>query len=203
MKAGDNVKQGQILASLINTQESVDVQAAEIKVKQKKLAVDLEKKKLDRITEQFNAGIVNKATLETEKNNYDSILLDLDETKNDLEGKKYNLKMTKIAAPFEGVISQKNKSVGDFVPGGTVVFQITQNKNMEIYAQIPSIYFDKLKPGMKLAVVSPTNRNESGEIIIRKVIPVLDKNSRTFDLYAKLNSFKGKLNPGDFVEIKL
>ena len=43
------------------------------------------------------------------------------------------------------IISQKNKSVGDFVPTGTTVFQITQNKNMEIYAQVPGIYFNKLK----------------------------------------------------------
>ena len=203
VKAGDHVKKGQILASLVDTEEVVQMQSAEIKLKQKQLAADLEKKKLDRITEQFKAGILNKATLETESNAFDSIALDVEENKNDLEGKKYNLKMTKIIAPYEGVISQKNKSIGDFVSAGTTVFQITQNKNMEIYAQIPSIYFDKLKPGMSFSIVSSTNKIDVGQIQIRKIIPVLDKNSRTFDLYGKIISFKGTLNPGDFVEIKL
>ena len=202
VQAGNHVKKGKVLASLINTQEVVDLQAAEIKLKQKILAVELEKKKLDRIQEQFKAGIVNQATLETEKNTYDSIALDLDETKNELQGKKYNLQCTKILAPYEGIISQKTKSVGDYVSGGTTVFQITENKNMEIVAQIPSIYLEKLKSGMKLSIVSPSNRNQKGEIEIRNVIPVLDKNSRTFDMYSTITSFQGDLNPGDFVEIK-
>lgn len=150
VKAGDHVKKDQILASLINTHEQINLQATEIKLKQKKLAVELENKKLDRMNEQFEAGIINKASLEAEKSLYESTVLDFEETQNDLKGKKYNIKMSKIYAPYEGIISQKNKSVGDFVSAGTTVFEITQNTNLEIFAQVPSIYFDKLKSGMKL-----------------------------------------------------
>ncbi len=74
---------------------------------------------------------------------------------------------------------------------------------MKIVAQVPGQYFDKLKVGMKLPITSPTNPKAVGEIEIKNLIPVLDKSSRTFDLYAVVTSFQGKLNPGDFVEIRL
>ena len=203
VKAGQSVKKNQVLAALDSTQQHLNLVDSEIKLKQQKLNLELENKKLQRIREQYSAGIVNKPTLENEKTKYNSFLLDIESLENDVQSKKYQLQLTKILAPYDGVISQKNKSVGDFITTGTTVFQITQNKNLQLYAKIPGIYIDKIKLGQLLKFNSSNNKNQIGEIKIDKLIPVFDNNSRTFDIYGEILNFNGNLNPGNFVEVKL
>lgn len=200
--AGDEVKQGQVLASLEDNPASIDTKTAKIEVGKKKIAVEQQKKVVQRIDKQYQSGIVNLATLEKEKNTLQLNILELQSAQATLEGKEYILKSSKLFAPYTGVISQVFKSIGDYVATGTAVFQITQTKNYKLFAQIPITYFNQLKAGMKLDVRNPITGNH-GEAIIKRVVPVIDPTSRTFDIYANITSFTDKLAPGVFLEIKL
>jgi len=201
-RSGEEVKQGQILASMEDNQASIDVKTAKIDVSLKKLALDQQEKNTQRMEKQFKSGIVNLATYEKEKNLLESKNLEHQSAQANLAGKEFILKSTKILAPYNGVITKVEKSVGDYVATGTSVFQITQNKNFKLYAQIPITYFNQLKIGMKLEVRNPNTGNK-GEAIIKRVVPVVDSVSKTFDIYADVTSFNDKLAPGVFLEIKL
>lgn len=202
VRAGVEVKQGQILASLEDNQASIDTKTARIEVGKKKLALEQQEKVVQRIDKQYKSGIVNSATLEKEKNTLQLNILELQSAQATLEGKEYLLKSNKLFAPYTGVISQVLKSVGDYVSTGTAVFQITQTKNYKLFAQVPITYFNQLKVGMKLDVKNPITGNH-GEATIKRVVPVIDPSSRTFDVYADVTSFSDKLAPGVFLEIKL
>jgi RND family efflux transporter MFP subunit len=202
VRAGDEVKQGQVLASLEDNQASIDVKTAKIEVGKKKIAVEQQEKIVQRIDKQYKSGIVNLATLEKEKNTLQLNILELQSGQATLEGKEYILKSNKLFAPYTGVISKVSKSIGDYVATGTEVFQITQTKNYKLFAQVPITYFNQLKVGMKLDVRNPITGNH-GEATIKRVVPVIDPTSRTFDVYADVTSFTDKLAPGVFLEIKL
>lgn len=202
VRAGDEVKQGQVLASLEDNQASIEAKTAKIEVGKKKLALEQQEKVVQRIDKQYKSGIVNLATLEKEKNSLQLNILELQSAQATLEGKEYILKSNKLFAPYTGVISQVLKSVGDYVSTGTAVFQITQTKNYKLFAQVPITYFNQLKVGMKLDVRNPITGNR-GEATIKRVVPVIDPTSRTFDVYADVTSFTDKLAPGVFLEIKL
>lgn len=202
VRAGEEVKQGQILASLEDNQASIDAKTAKIEVGKKKLTLEQQEKVVQRIDKQFKSGIVNLATLEKEKNTLQLNILELQSAQANLEGKEYLLKSNKLLAPYTGVISKVLKSVGDYVSTGTAVFQITQTKNFKLFAQVPITYFNQLKVGMKLDVRNPITGNH-GEATIVRVVPVIDPSSRTFDVYADVTSFTDKLAPGVFLEIKL
>jgi membrane fusion protein (multidrug efflux system) len=201
-RSGEEVKQGQILASMEDNQASVDVRTAKIDVSLKKLALDQQEKNTQRIEKQYKSGIVNLATFEKEKNLLESKNLEYQSAQANLAGKEFILKSTKILSPYNGVITKVEKSVGDYVSTGTSVFQMTQNKNFKLYAQIPITYFNQLKIGMKLEVRNPITGNK-GEAIIKRVVPVIDAVSKTFDIYADVSTFNDKLAPGIFLEIKL
>lgn len=201
-RAGEEVKQGQILASIEDNQAAIEVRTAKIDVSLKKLALEQQEKNTQRIEKQYKSGIVNLATYEKEKNTLESKNLEYQSAQSTLAGKEFILKSTKILAPYTGVITKVEKSVGDYVSTGTAVFQITQNKNYKLYAQIPITYFNQLKVGMKLEVRNP-NTGHVGEAVIKRVVPVIDATSKTFDVYADVTSFNDKLAPGVFLEIKL
>ncbi|WGL58498.1 efflux RND transporter periplasmic adaptor subunit [Pigmentibacter sp. JX0631] len=201
-RAGDLVKQGQILASLEDNNALIDVKTAKIDVDLKKLALEQQQKTVERLEKQFSSGIINTATLEKEKNTLKTKDLEYQSAKASLEGKEYILKSAKIASPFEGIITKVEKSVGDYVTSGTAIFQITEAKNYKIYAQIPVTYFSKFKTGMKFKFQEPISK-ASGEAEIKRVVSVIDSSSKTFDVYAEILSVSEKLIPGVYLEIKL
>lgn len=201
-RAGEKVKQGQILASLEDNNALIDVKTAKIDVELKKLALEQQQKTVERLEKQLSSGIINSATLEKEKNILKTKELEYQSAKASLEGKEYILKSTKIASPFEGVITKVEKSIGDYVTAGTAIFQITEAKNYKIYAQIPVTYFNKFKPGMKFSFQEPISKAK-GEAEIKRVVSVIDSSSKTFDVYAEILQINEKLVPGVYLEIKL
>ncbi|APJ02562.1 efflux RND transporter periplasmic adaptor subunit [Silvanigrella aquatica] len=199
---GDEVKQGQILASLEDNQAKIDVKMAKIEVEKKNLDVIQQEKNVQRIEQQYKNGIVNLSTLEKEKNLLQLNKLELNAAQVQLEGKEYTLKSTQLTAPYAGIITQSLQFVGDYVSTGSAIFQISQMNNFKLYSQIPITYFNQLKVGMKLEVKNPITGNK-GEATINRVVQVIDPITRTFDIYADVTSFSDKLAPGVFLEILL
>lgn len=201
-RAGAHVKQGQVLASLEDNNAIIDVKTARIDVDLKKLAYEQQEKTTARIEMQYKNGISNAATLEKEKNNLQTKNLEYQSAKAVLEGKEYLLKSTKITAPFEGMITKVEKSLGDYVNAGTTVFQITEDKNFKIYAQIPVTYFPKFKTDMKFEFIDPISKS-TGEAIIKRMVSVIDTTSKTFDIYAEILNSTTLITPGTYLEIKI
>lgn len=199
---GDEVKQGQLLASLEDKQAELDVNTAKIEVEKRKMAIAQQEKVAVRIETQFKNGIVNQATLEKEKDTLILNNLELKTALENLKGKEYVLSSTKLLAPYTGVITQLYKYKGDYLNIGVPVFQITQIKNYKLYAKIPITYFNKFKTGMKIEINNPIT-GKSGFAFVNKIVPVIDPSSRTFDIYAKIDDFSDNLSPGSFLEIVL
>lgn len=199
---GDEVKQGQSLASLEDKQAELDVNTAKIEVEKRKMAIAQQEKVVVRIEMQFKNGIVNQATLEKEKDTLILNNLELKTALENLKGKEYVLSSTKLLAPYTGVITQLYKYKGDYLNIGVPVFQITQIKNYKLYAKIPITYFDQFKAGMKIEINNPIT-GKSGFAFVNKIVPVIDPSSRTFDIYAKIEGFNDNLSPGSFLEIVL
>ncbi len=202
VKAGEEVKQGQLLASLAEKQASIDVRSAQIEVENKKLLLEQQEKKLTRITQQQKNGIINTTTLENEKINTKTAILNLKNAQVTLESKEFILKANKLYAPYSGVISKILKNVGDYLSEGTPALQITQMKNLSLYTQMPITYFNQIKLGMKFDVINPIS-GEKGTAIIKRIVPVIDQSTRTFDVYADVKNYSGTLVPGTFLEINL
>ncbi|RDB37217.1 efflux RND transporter periplasmic adaptor subunit [Spirobacillus cienkowskii] len=202
VRPGDEVKQGQLLASLEDKQAELDVNTAKIEVEKRKMAIAQQEKVVNRIEMQFKNGIVNQATLEKEKDTLILNSLELKTALENLKGKEYILNSTKLLAPYNGVITQLYKYKGDYLNIGVPVFQITQIKNYKLSAKIPITYYDKFKTGMKIEINNPIT-GKSGFAFVDKVVPVIDPSLRTFDIYAKIDGFNDNLSPGSFLEIIL
>lgn len=201
-RAGDYVKQGQTLASLEDNNANIDVKTAKIDVDLKKLAFEQQEKNVERLEKQYKSGIINLATLDKENNTLKTKQLEYQSAKATLEGKEYILRSTKITAPFEGIITKVEKSLGDYVNLGTTVFQITEAKNFKIYAQVSVTYFNKFKVGMTFEFIDPINKSK-GEAIVKRMVSIIDTSSKTFDIYADILNSKEKVTPGTYLEIKL
>lgn len=201
-KAGQLVKKGATLATLENIQAQLDLKSAEIELKSKNFSYELEKKKYARAVEQFKIGLISQGALDNSKNMLESAELNYNSAQNKLETQQFALAQTQLTAPFNGVIAQSYKSIGDSVSPGAAVFDIVENNKFIVYAQIPILYYPKIKVGMTLSISDPL-RAYQGQIVIKRVVPVMDNASRTFDIYADILNFNRELIAGEYIEITL
>lgn len=202
VQPGDVVKSNAVLAALDSTTPQFDLENAKLELETKKIVYEQAKKKYERFTNLSHTGALSKASLEDEENNYKIALLNLSSAETSLKAKEFALTLTKLNAPFDGVISKSFKSIGDFVSSGTPLFEIVQNNDLSVYAQVPVSYFNKFKVGMIFSFSNPITQ-QSGQMTIHKIVPVIDDQSHTFDIYGKINSSIQTFAPGMFVEINL
>lgn len=63
-----------------------------------------------------------------------------------------NLKLTKLVAPIDGVVSSNNVKVGNYVGPGSIVFAVVPTDKVYIKANFKETQVAKFKPGMKVRI---------------------------------------------------
>jgi RND family efflux transporter MFP subunit len=86
---------------------------------------------------------------------------------------------TRVAAPFDGVITRKYADVGDLASPGKPLLEMEDSRNLRLEADVPEAVIGHLALGDKLAVsVSGVTNQLNG--VIGEIAPSADANSRTF-----------------------
>lgn len=91
---------------------------------------------------------------------------------------------TKVAAPFDGVITRKHADVGDLATPGKPLLEMEDSRTLRLEADAPEAVVGKLTLGDKLPVrISALETELTG--VISEISPAADPGSRTF--LVKLN----------------
>jgi len=89
----------------------------------------------------------------------------------------YNLSLTKIHAPYSGVVVERNIDLGQYVRVGQQVVRIVGDHDLEIEAYIPYRYIDSLKVGDVLS--AEFDNGTEFEVTLRAFIPEEHVSTRT------------------------
>jgi RND family efflux transporter MFP subunit len=110
---------------------------------------------------------------------------------------------TSIRAPFDGYITDRPISVGQWVATNTKVATLVHISSVKLRLQIPEQQAAMVKGGMSVTarVAAYPNRDFSGRV--SAVVPSVDSNSRAFAAEARFDNPKGELRPGMFANAKL
>jgi RND family efflux transporter MFP subunit len=65
-----------------------------------------------------------------------------------------NARNTVVIAPFSGVVTVRNVSVGSFVAPGTAIYTVASPENLEVEVSVPARVAAVLRPGMPVTAVS-------------------------------------------------
>jgi HlyD family secretion protein len=142
---------------------------------------------------------------------------DLEATKQNVEVEASNLakaqvfvSYTKIVAPFDGVITNRNFHVGDLIQAGTAasdkpLLRVARTDVMRVVVQVPDVDAPFTDPGdpAVLTVATLANRQFQGKVA--RVAESLDARTRTMRTEIDLPNPEGKLREGMYgtVEITL
>ncbi len=173
VKQGDVVRKGQLLLTLDNSlaQKSVDQAKTQLKYAQ-----DL----YTRRTNLWKDNIGTEVDLTTAKNN-------VDQAQHGLDQAEEQLNFSNVYADISGVADEVTIHVGETFPSQVGYIKIVNTTDLKVTTQVPENYLGKVNVGSKVQIVFP-DLNDSLMSTISVAGKVIDPNSRTFPIEAKLPS---------------
>lgn len=108
----------------------------------------------------------------------------------------------RIVAPFDGVITRRSVSVGQFVGRGQSLAALVQMDPLEIMFHVPERFIARLAPGQNVEFRNATGVDpREAEIVY--LAPRLDAATRTLEVKARAANPDGTLRPGMFGRVRL
>lgn len=185
---GERVSKGQLLVKL---------NAADLTAQLNKLLVQrkFQSEKAERLK---NLLKIQGASQEE----YDQAQSIVNATDADISYVQSNIEKTEIRAPFSGVIGLRYVSVGSFVNAASRIATLQQNDLLKLDFSIPERYISQFS--LPLSIQFKLQGSEiSNEAQVYAIEPMVDVNTRTFKMRARVNNTSFKILPGQFAQIKL
>lgn len=120
----------------------------------------------------------------------------------DIEVVRANIALTKLRAPFDGVIGLRNVSEGAYASPSVVVAKLTKIKPLKLDLHVPERYADQLRPGTRLSFMVEGRNTEFRASVYAKESTV-DPETRTLTVRAIYPNENEVLMPGRFASVKI
>jgi membrane fusion protein (multidrug efflux system) len=203
VRAGDYVKQNQVLAELDKTELKGMADQIKAQLATAKAQFELNKIKLERNKELYNQGFISKVAYDELKTNYQAALEKINEQNAALKKAQKQLSNTVIKAPFAGYVYQKNVENGQLVNQNSQMFAIASLDKLQIVAYVNAMQINQVKIGQKVEF----NTEASSEVYytgyIAEINPVAQSDTRSFMVYVDYDNRKTMLKAGQFVKANI
>ena len=184
---GSRVAAGQPLALLENTDQSIALAQAEEKV------ANIQRT-LDRQRELKGAGVISVADSEQVESEHRQAALALRQARRDFE-------LTRIVAPFAGVVTGRMARLHRLVGPGDSLFRLTSLRPVLAAVRVPESSAAGVNVGTEAEVVGLDGATAKARVI--RASPVLDPGSGTREMVLQLTTEKTSLTPGSNVSVRL
>lgn len=113
------------------------------------------------------------------------------------------LDKTRIRAPFTGLAGRRRVSPGAYLKSGDVITDLARVDEMEVSFAAPERYAGVLRPGVTVEVTAPAFPRRSFNGRVSVVDPVVNADSRTFSLLARIPNPQALLRPGMSADVSV
>ena len=188
VEVGDTVKAAQELAQIdtASYQGLVNLQTANHNKAQ--INADNQTLNLERLEKLRATGAVSSTTYDEAAAAQKAALAEVAATKAQLGGATTSLKRSTLRAPFDGRITERLVTEGDFARTGTVLLHILDDSTLRFRAEIPERHGARVKPGetVRIRVDAYADREFTGKITW--VNPAVNPDTRAIAIEARVEN---------------
>jgi membrane fusion protein, multidrug efflux system len=116
---------------------------------------------------------------------------------------KARFEKTSIRAPFPGLAGVRRVSRGAYLREGTVITDLTRVDEMKVTFSAPERFARELKPGIEIELHAPAFPSEVFRGKLTVVDPVVDPETRTLRLVARIPNPGALLRPGMSADVSV
>jgi len=192
---GDPVTKGQVLAVIDSKPYRDQENQAKAQVAQAKAELSNAAAQLKRYRALLDQDAVAKQEFDAVNTTHRTAKAQLDNAQASLAQTQYNLKHTRLTAPMDGVVVQRNIDQGSFVALGQVAFTIGGVGDFKVDFSVPASIVGRIRQGMN---VTMTTQAYPGKVFRATVSAVASaaNESRVFMVQARVNDPDKKLRIG-------
>jgi membrane fusion protein (multidrug efflux system) len=157
--------------------------------------------RLAELSYERNQALLENQTISQQE--YDQTEAIYHQRKADLVLARDELDKAFIAAPFDGVVGEREISVGQFVTRGRSLTRLIRVDPLEIVFDVPERHLLKLRSGLSVGFTADAFPDEafSGEVVY--IAPIVTERTRTVRVKADVANPRHRLKPGLFGELAL
>lgn len=182
---GSLIKQGNVLAELIDTQSTLKEQELKDAVNSASAKFDFMRSENTRLKDLVTKNLISNSELEQNQSDFLSAKSDLAQAQS--RHNQYLDQITKLTvlAPFDGHVMQQFAQPGQLLDSGDNVLEFMQAKNLEVVVYVPFQF--KSQIANKAMWKIETSDNKIIEATISEFIPAATGMSRTIEVHLTIN----------------
>jgi RND family efflux transporter MFP subunit len=108
-----------------------------------------------------------------------------------------------LRAPFDGAVSQKHVSPGQYVRENAPIVTLVKTNPLRLRVEVPETAAGRVKAGTTLTFTTDALPGEKFQAIVRETNPSLDARSRSLTVEARIARPDPRLRPGMFAQVRL
>jgi len=108
-----------------------------------------------------------------------------------------------IHAPFDGAVTARLASPGQFLKENTPIVTLVKARPLRLRVEVPESAVGEVRIGTSLSFTTDAAPGRTFQAVVRELNPALDARSRSLTAEARLVEADGVLKPGMFVQVRL
>ena len=200
---GDRVKKGTVLVSLAKQSLQATRRRISAQVSRYKSMMVNAQRELNRMKKLSKSAAYSRARFEDQEGLVAERRAHYLEFKAALEQAQIDIQNSSIKAPYDSVIIEKHIEVGGYVNVGARVVTLSNDKSLEVEADIPSFRLLNLQLGTKAKIVTDSGKLYDAQV--RAIIPNENVRTRTrpIRLTADFGSDASNFSDNQSVKVEL
>ena len=179
LDVGDFVRKGDVIAKIENTRYKLNYSEIESEIKPIESQLKFYTSEVDRLKKLANNNNAAKNKLEEFESNKDEAIAKIKLIKSRLSSANDLLLRTTIRSPFDGIITERYKSLGERVSDNDVIIRLVDANNPEIQSFVQRSSLDYINVGDAIEIKVNSSIIEG---FVTKLIPVADNVSKLYEI---------------------
>jgi RND family efflux transporter MFP subunit len=157
VRQGDQVRQGQLLMVLDQTQAQADVARLRAETETKRLNFQ----RYDYLVKQGAASAIQR----------DQFRQDYISSRMQLVARMADLGFRDLKAPISGTVGDVQVKVGDVIAAGAPFTKIIRNDPLSARVDVPAVYSNRLRVGLPVILMDPATNRPMAQSVVRSLDP--------------------------------
>lgn len=202
VEEGDSVGKGDLLARIDPSQYEARLEEAKARVKKARVQAKDSSRQLERQQKIYNRGLSSSRELEVAERNAATDEAKLEEAEAAVQSAKVDLRYTRIRAPLDGVVLERNVE-----PGETVIANLEPPRLFRVASSLDRLHLvlrleegqlDRVAKGDKLTVEVPARDGfqSQGKVVRVARAPDSGADEIRYPVRIRVDNAEGKLRPG-------
>jgi RND family efflux transporter MFP subunit len=204
---GARVKKGALLAVISTPELDKQVTQAESDLATAEATANNARIQADRYTGLVKSNAVSQQDTDTFVNQAAATASTVKSAQANLQRLREMQSFEKVYAPFDGVVTAREVDTGQLISsgsgqgGGTELFHMQALQTLRVYTNIPQIFSQTMKRGMKVDLTFPEYPGKTFQGTLVRTADAIDPVSRTLLVEVDLNNRAGQLMPGSLAQV--